>query len=552
MIWLVVTIFLIPVKVFAIEKIFTIEKLNIKAEITEDATVEVEEAFNYSFQGSITGIYRNLKTQGTKAYEVKEISIIDSNNITTNLLASDEETDNTYKLIHPEGNTQIKIFNKSNDEKKQFIIKYNIIGAVLKNSDFSELNWKFYTVENQHPIKDVLLNIKLKNSTFNKDKLQCDIFNTGGQFTSSYKVEGLDIKVANLSDTLGVDLKFQPDFIKDQGIIADNNNNNNNNFNNNTNAINITNMDTDTNSGTVIFIFIGVGIVGIIFLVANYNKKFNEALAEYRSSYDFFKGNTLSEKPEELSPAFVNYLYNEKIISNLAIPATIYYLSNLGFYSIKKDVLKKGDELRFYRDNSKQLHNSEHLNFFIDWMSTYEKKGSFSFKDIKKSVKSSRGTMDFNRNFTEWKKCVENEVNALGYFTIIENRKVFSNETYNEMLKWLAYRKFLSERFSEEVHKVTDINDAMIYSIALELDKKELALISEKLNIQSDYDYSFYTNYIMWEAVSHNMYNSNRDSGSGSSFFGDSGGGSFGGDSGGSFGGDGGGSAGGGGDSGAF
>lgn len=549
---------MVPVKVFAVEKNFTIEKLNVNAEIEENGDVQVEETFNYSFQGSFNGIYRNLHTQGTKAYKVEEISVVDSSNISNKLIFSDAETNNTYKLIDSDGNTQIKIFNKSTDEKKLFKIKYNIIGAAVKNSNIGELNWKFYTVENQQPIKAVQFTLKLKNSTFNIDKLQCDFFNSGGQFVKNFDAEAINIKGEDLSDTLGLDVKFQTEFLKDQASINENANNIpsviNENMNNNPTPTPNVNWNTNydnNNSDITPAVFLGIGMLVtffIIFAASQNNKKFNEGVEKYREGYDFFKENVLSEIPGETSPVLVNYLYNEKSITSRAIPSTIYYLYKLGYYTMKKDILTKDNELRFVRNTSKQFPSSVSLNFFINWMCIYENQGSLSFKDIENSTKFSNGIMEFKRNFTEWKHCVENEVSELGYFTVIESRKVLSNYGYNERLKWLAYRKFLVENFTEEGDdKVSYINDALIYAIALEIDNRYLETISDRVSNDINYDYDFYTNFIIWEGINHNINNYSQDNiNHSSSFSGDIGGSSFGGDGGG------GSSSGGGGDSGAF
>ncbi|MBC2580031.1 hypothetical protein [Clostridium sp. DJ247] len=131
----------------------------------------------------------------------------------------------------------------------------------------------------------------------------------------------------------------------------------------------------------------------------------------------------------------------------------------------------------------------------------------------------------------------------------------------NERLKWLAYRQYLLECFTnyKQDTSLLDIDEALIYASALEIEEIHSKAFSKKLSDLSyestdSYSYAMYNNYsfflmnlYMWDSISDSIYNNSIDNSNNNNNNGGGNDGGFGGFSGGGdF------SGGGGGDSGAF
>lgn len=556
-------------KVKAENKSYTIDKLNIIAQITEKGDVEVQEELAYTFHGSYNGIYRNLSKNGAAGHIVSQVSIRDKNNNIIPLFTSNGSKNNSYEIIDSNDNTQIKIFSKSTDEVKVFIFNYTILAAATKYTDYGELNWNFYKVENNIAVNSVDLNLSLKNSKFDLNKFKYWSYVDGGEFNTNYDANSIHLTGNNLTSLLGIKVQFQPEFLKSSEKFSDNNINQNMQSNHpiSNNYVHSESDEKDSGAFSVIaivslFIFIG------IFVYTKNNYKFQKALEKYRAEFEFFKGETLEKAPSDLSPALVNFLNHEKYISNSAIPSTLFYLCRKGYYTLEKRKYTKSrffgedevDDLCFVKNNRISSPVSSHLKYFIQWFSLYEDNGCFSLKSIEEEVSSRADALKFKDCFSEWEYLIKEEAEELNFYTTIEGRKILNNKTYNEWLKWLAYRQYLIRCLISDGQTITisNIDEALIYASALEISEIHSEKFSRKIDDLSykasdTYPYDVYNNNSfflmnlnMWDNIDDNVRhntidnnnNNNNSGGNDGGFGGFSGGGDF--------------SGGGGGDSGAF
>lgn len=572
LIFILLVLFITPMKVKAEDKSYVIDKLNITSQITESGDVDVQEEITYSFHGSYNGIYRNLSKNGSIGHIVSHVSIRDKNNNIIPLSYTNDSKNNTYETIDSNDNTQIKIFSKSTDEIKTFIFNYKVLAAATKYTDFGELYWNFYKVENNVAVNNVDLRISLRDSKFDLNKFKYWSYVDGGEFNTNYDANSIHLTGNNLTSLLGIKVQFQPEFLKcDEKPYK---NSNNQNIQNPPTSSN-NNVDTKHNeNGFGAFIAMALLIIVIcigVFVYRKNNRKFKEALEKYRGEFDLFSRETLDTTPSDLSPALVNFLYHEKYISNSAIPSTLFYLCQKGYYTLeKRKYLKSGflrkdevEDLCFVRNSSVFSPSSSHLKYFIKWFSRYEENGRFTLKSIEEVVGSRTGALEFKECFSEWEHLIKDEAEKLNFYTIIEGRKILNNKIYNERLKWLAYRQYLVDYFtSRQTISILNIDEALIYASALEISEIHSEEFSRKLNNlsydkQDTYSYDMYNNQsfflmnlYMWDSIddsvqhnaTDNNNNNNNDSGSGGGFGGGFGGFSGGGDF----------SGGGGGDSGAF
>lgn len=570
----------IPVVAKADTKSYSIDKLVENVVINELGDIEIHEELTYSFNGDFNGIYRNLLKNGADNFTLLEVTVVDSHGNVTHMPQGGSSENNTYELSEDSSAWKIKLFNKSSNEVKSYIFRYIIHGAAVKTETSGELYWSFYRVENSNNVRNVVLNVALKNTDFNMDKLKYWSYVDGKDFTNSYDSKGLHIKGKELTGQLGIRVLFQPEYLnvpitgnsENRSKVENYSNyNDNNNF---TKQYAITNKSDKQGVFVFVFILIITAIVGtLIYHFYQENKKFQDELNDYRSQNIHFNQEICTSPPSDLPPALVHLLVYDKYLSIVMIPSTLFYLSKRGYYTLeKRDFNKTGlfkstqeEDLAFIRNYLLPMPESPHLQFFINWLSKYEYEGCFTLKSIEKQVSNMKGALDFKNQFSEWENILSKEGSTLGFYTIIHGKQVLTNRYYDEQLKWLAFKRFLVSHMDNisDSTVIENLDDSLIYAQTLKIGSDKLKSFSNKLNNYSSYDgdiynhnlynqnmYQYYPfffmNMHMWDDINNHI-NQNSSSDSGTSGFTGGDGGSFGGFS------DGGGfSGGGGGDSGAF
>lgn len=566
---LLIIIIMTPAVVKADTKSYDISRLLVNAVIEENGDVYVEEELSYSFKGDFNGVYRNLLKKGSEGYSISEVLIRDKNDTLIPIEQSNSSNDNTYQINDTGSQCSIKIFSKSSNESKTFIIRYTIHGAAVKTDTSGELYWSFYTVENGINVKDFELNLSLKNAEFDPNVTKHWAYVDGSDLKDSYDTRGIHISGKDLTGVLGVRVLFQPDYLKISSVNRENTETvprQSDNYNSNRNTYTLPNKTSDFSAGVIL---IPLGIIASAFIIYKWskaNQRYREAVEAYRAQAVHFSGSMLNTPPSNLPPALVEFLVSEKSISPASISATLYYLSSKGYYTLEKSNYEKTrlfgseemEDLIFKRNYGMVMPEYQHLKYFIDWMAAYEEEGMFSLRHIEENVGTSRGAMDFRNRFSDWEDIIGHEATELGFYTTIENRQILSNKYYDEQLKWLAYKKYLQEYTEKnQGHEpLSNIDEALIYASVLGIGTGGLEDLFERVrsqneevyhlhNYTNDYMGFFIMNYYLWDGINDSIYH--HDSGIDNSSFTGGDGNGFGGFS------DGGGfSGGGGGDSGAF
>ena len=515
----VLLILIVPKSVYAENKEYFIDKLNIEAEILNNGDVVINELIEYRFDGDFNGIYRNLNLNGSEGYLINEVSVIDSLGNTTKLIEENYGENNTYEINENSDETQIKIFSKSSDESKMFKLNYTIKGAAKKYIDYSNLYWNFYDVKNIDSIKEGSLKIHLKDTNFQIDKLIYDIYGDGEIITSNTE-KIITINFKELTSLIGIDMKFQKDYLSmaKEIIIPEENNDYSNDYNNDFNNY-YKEEKSDKYTAIVLILFACIGsVVGLFGLEKS---KFNKELNKYREQYMFTNEEFVMAPPSDLPPALVNLLINENNPSEEMIVTTLFYLANKGYYKMEEKSLsdkKKNKDLIFTRINKNKEIQYSHLEYIIKWFSNYEVNGSFSMKQIKKITASNKGAKTFINRLENFLNKVREDGENLGFYIKIRNKNVLENNWYNEKRKWLSYKKYLQNIYKNNSINNDSLNDsAIIYALALEISDKELENIIKlsvdktSLNNNSNSLYSFnYMNlnsYIFYMMMFNNMTN---------------------------------------------
>lgn len=502
----------IPIAVSADNKYYSIDNLLINAEIQSNGDVLVNDEFTYTFNGDFNGIYLNLNLNGSSGYSINNVTIEDKNGA-YNLENKNDESNNSYEIINTDDKVQVKIYSKSSNEEKKFKVEYLVNSAAIKYTDFSSLNWSFYTASIENPVTNVELNINLNSASFNANSLYYTLYGDGN-FNTETSEDKIKISGENLTSDLGIDLKFQPEFLTIPTVEK----------NNNSNIIdhNIKDYVEKDSSSMVLPILIPSSLIfaiAIIFYLSSKRSKriFNEALNEYRSSFVFTSDDMLPYPPSNTSPALVAYLYDKNNIDWSIVPSTLMYLANKGFYKLDSN-LSNGNELvtvKFKRIKDSSKCEYSHLKVLMDWFKTYEDSNNeFSFESIKKKVSNSKkATKKFNNFYWDFINEIRLNGRSNNYYIIIKDKEVLSNDAYNEYLKWCAYKKYLLSLINNK--SIDNIKESIIYASALGISHYDLEMDLNDLNGNSPYDNNFnttfYSSYMANTFLFNEIYNTAND-----------------------------------------
>ena len=558
----IIIILISPKSVLADNREYFIDNLNINAQILANGDVVVNEILQYRFDGEFNGIYRNLNLNGTDQYLINSVSIIDSSGNIIEATEGYNEENNTYEIKESSDSIQIKLFCKSSNESKNINLNYTIKGAAKKYTDYSQLYWNFYNVKNIDSVKEGTLKITLKDTSFSTEVLSYDIYGDG-DVTASNTENSIDINFKNLTNLIGIDLKFQKKYLSMAGEISPES------YEDDYIMEDFNYYGKEENNKDVAFAITVFVIIGVVIAAFSIDKRgFNKEVSEYRAKGKFTEEEFIMEPPSDLPPALVNLLMNEKVVSKEMLNITLFYLVNKGYYRVEEKITKDTNDLVFIRTDYNKESEYSHLNFLLDWFKDYEVAGRFSIGEIKSSLCSSMRAKRFIDNLNYWLTKVRGDGENIGFYTKIRNKNILENNWYSEKCKWNAYKKYLKNIYKFNGESNDSLSDlTIIYAYALEVKENQLKEIidsvtsntNDNINSFSNSDYMYMNNYLLYMSMFDNMANgalhiANPPSSSNNFTNGgdDSGGGNFfsGGDFTGGCGGDSG--PGGGGDSGAF
>lgn len=506
----IIFILIAPKSVYATDKEYFINKLNIEAQILNNGDVVINEVIEYRFDGDFNGIYRNLNLDGASDYSVNGISIIDNSGNTINIKEDYNDENNTYQINRDYNSVNIKIFNKSSNESKKVNLNYTIKGAAKKYTNYSELYWNFYDVENIESVKEGTVKISLKDENFDTSNLTYDIYGDG-EITSKNTEQYIDINFKNLTTLIGINMKFQKDYLSSVEEIEENYSNK---YDENYNLNGTDYYKENGNDKDLIWIplFVLIAIGGGISIYSINKSKFRKEVKAYREKYMFTNDEFVMEPPKDMPPALVNLLIDEKNISNNMIIASLFYLANKGYYIIeeKNKNSKKKNDIVFKRTDYNKNQEYTHLQYIIDWFEEYENNGQFSMKEIKNRVSSKKNANQFINSLNEWSSQVRDEAEKIGFYIKIRNKNVIENGWYNEKKKWLSYMKYL-----KNIYKTNNINDnslsdlTIIYALALKISEEDLNkiinLIINRANLSIDscnnFNYMYINNYLLYTSM---------------------------------------------------
>lgn len=501
--------------VFAESKNYYISNIIINAEVKENGDMYVSESYDYVFQGSFNGIKRQVNTNGSDG--IKDISVE---------VSKDGVNEKSNTEINTDGNkTEIKINCKSENETKNFKIKYTIKNVVTKFSDLGELKWIFYKNESDVNTNKITAYVMLPKDIMSQVKYYGE-----GPKRGKTSLNGNEIKLelSNLEkdDVIGISALFPSEWVNTSKSISMRRD------------AYYEKKEKEKNRNIIVSLLIVVVTASLsaAFIYLKRRKR-QKAIEAYREGHVFFNDRYCMEMPSDLPPALVSVLLDGDIDTKDFL-ATIMYLSNKGAIKFLEAGFREEDFERIsfrINDNYDENFLMEYEVFLINWIKRYSKNNIVSLEELKE--KSGEGK--FIAKYVEWKKIILKQAEKMNFYITIEGKKILTNTYENERFKWEAFGDYLNDFETIKVDgKKEKLNEKILpYAISLEL-SEEFIENFEKLSDYNDnmlMSYWFLSYYTTIYNDDFNMNSSNGNS--------DSSGGDFSGGSGGGFGGGGGSSA---------
>lgn len=495
---------------------YYVSNIVINASVRENGDMVVQESHDYVFDGSLNGIKRDVKTNGSDGIT----------DISAEVIKDGTREKNKVDISKTSDKTEIKIYSKSINETKNFRINYTLKNVVTKFSDLGELKWVFYTNDSDVKTNKITVYISLPKNITNQVKYYGEGPKSGIATLDDKNQIKLELNNMEDNDVIGAQVLFPSDWVKTSKTI-------------NMNRDSYYAMNQREKNIKIAYIVSIILIIILILITFIYkrSRKRKKAIDEYRQGHLLFGEHYYREPPSDLSPALVAKLINNNTDTK-AFLATVLSLSNKGGITFleagfaEKDYKKLSFRINDFNTNQNLM---EYELFLLKWLVEYSKDGIVMLTDLKKNA----GKTSFINKYSKWKVLVTNEAENLKFHTIIQGKKILTNEYENEMLKWKAFREYLKDY--KNIQSKTDDLDLSenIVPYAIVLDVSE--------NIVKDFEktngYNYNNIFMSYWFLSYYTTTYNEDFSNSYSSGSTSSGGNFSGSSGGGFGGGGGGSA---------
>lgn len=429
-----IVFFLIVVSLFVIfpvsaaNDVYHIKGFYVDATLNEDGSMNIEERITYYFDGKFNGIFRSLGEAGSDGIEDIEVSIDSNGTIVNAELNQDGGPDGTYQILDEVGGKRLKIFSKSLNEEKHFIIKYKVLNAATKYNDIGELYWKFIGIETDDLIENFHVSLWLPEGA---EKSEIKAF-AHGPLTGIVEInssQNIILEVEKLPPNTFVEgrILFPVNLIKESSKKIDKD------------ALGMILEEEgrwaeEANAKRrrarmwliIPNIFVILEILAFIFIYFKYDKEFSGS----------FKGKYYRELPGEYSPAVMSVLWNFGKIKPIDITATLMDLVRKKHLLMeveaveKKKIFRVKEETDYVftlNDEIKKSDLSKHEKYFLDWLVGKVGNGkSVSLNGIQTYTKDKSNAITFKQNYDKWSEDVKIDSVKYEFFdkSVVKAKKI--------------------------------------------------------------------------------------------------------------------------------
>lgn len=494
---------------------YEIESLDIVANIERDGRLEVEERVIYDI-GKINGILYNIDALGYGKFTDLQIFYEDDGEF-KQARNNTAPSEGNFTVSVDDGLYKIKLYAPSQNERKEFIFRYNLTRGVTVYRDIAQLNRKMVGKDWQNSIGNISVTVNLPENV-KKD----DIYAFGhGPLTGNIEIlDGKSVRYTlndyrpgeflevNLLFPKNILTSFNPLLMKNKSALKE-----------------ILDMEgklakeaNDARKRAIIGFYLGrvvlvLAVAWWLFLVVFIYLK-NSKRYKVENEY----GEYFRELPDDYSPSIAGTLVSRNL-----------YPSGRELFAMLLDLVRKGHlkleegektTTLILQESGKPLSEEEKfiLNWYIRELGDGEK---IVLESVEASIKGRGGAKEFNRNYERWRTIVYSDMleknlkmdkrdkfsTSLGIFTGIAyfigggmlvvyfqselfilmillgfillpytfSRKRASLEKEKAISRWEAFKKFLVDYSNLEEAKLASIElweHYFVYAVALGVAEK--------------------------------------------------------------------------------
>lgn len=494
---------------------YEIESLDIVANIERDGSLEVEERVIYDI-GKINGILYNIDALGYGKFSDLQIFYEDDGEF-KQARNNTAPSEGNFTVSVDDGLYQIKLYAPSQNERKEFIFRYNLTRGVTVYRDIAQLNRKMVGKDWQNLIGNISVTVNLPENV-KKD----DIYAFGhGPLTGNIEIlDGKSVRYTlndyrpgeflevNLLFPKNILTSFNPLLMKNKSALKE-----------------ILDMEgklakeaNDARKRAIIGFYLGrvvlvLAVAWWLFLVVFIYLK-NSKRYKVENEY----GEYFRELPDDYSPSIAGTLVSRNL-----------YPSGRELFAMLLDLVRKGHlkleegektTTLILQESGKPLSEEEKfiLNWYIRELGDGEK---IVLESVEALIKGRGGAKEFNRNYERWRTIVYSDMleknlkmdkrdkfsTSLGIFTGIAyfigggmlvvyfqselfilmillgfillpytfSRKRASLEKEKAISRWEAFKKFLVDYSNLEEAKLASIElweHYFVYAVALGVAEK--------------------------------------------------------------------------------
>lgn len=406
--------------VFASNGYYEVSKFDIDVEILENGDAKIVEEITYNFDGEFNGVLRNIDYTRTDGLSDLTVGVLEGGSVRSFTEAYTGNA-NTYEMDDTGRINKLKIYEKSRNESKTFVIGYTLKNVAEKYNDISIFNRRIIDSEWDVPLNNITITIVIPEGAKKED---LRVFAHGPLTGSSEIVDHRTFlfKVPSVSGRFVETLVIFPrDLIPASTNIFDENELQNILENeqkladkaNKEREEAIKEMEREAKrkerekaSRPLFGAGILAGLGSIFFMFRKYGKELQPN----------FEGDYYRELPEDYSPAVMTYLLTKGYTKDVDIMATILDLARkkviqLRPVSVEKGMIFKKEQETFemtWLDKSKLDRLLPHEKFLAIWFIDEIGNGTgLVLEDLEKKLKSNKAALQFQKDYTYFKHKVK-------------------------------------------------------------------------------------------------------------------------------------------------
>ncbi|MBA3063515.1 MAG: DUF2207 domain-containing protein [Atribacteria sp.] len=397
---LIIILFSLTTFIACAERSFEITDYQAQVKILKNGDIQISEIFEYDFDGDFNGIIRTIGIKGSDGFKYFKAS---------EYFPEDKELEYTQSLNADM--VTYKIYDKSSNERKLFLLEYQLKNVATLYNDTAEFYWKFFDESNTSPIGHIKIEVELPSAEVSAEELK--VFRHGpldGKVT--IQEDGKIVyEVFRLSSGEMVEARilFPTSLIPDSSKII-----NQNKF------AEIMKeelgwakkADREKGFNIITILLIPLIVLFNIFLAIRlYFKHDRELKPEVEMDY-------YRELPQDITPAVLSKLMSIQGVASKDIMATLMDLVRKKYLKIEEIQARRKKDYKFVLiEEGDSTNLKEHESYLINWLfySIGDSK-SVTLKEIKDYAKSSRTQSSFRHNYNKWVKKVGAEFKKYNYF----------------------------------------------------------------------------------------------------------------------------------------